>query len=86
MRKSTILIGQKCLFNYIAQSNYCITEIFNRSFLKENVEKKDGCKFVRVGLSPSKKFFFICLLKMIKNAFYFILKALSILKIFKLLS
>ena len=45
----------------------------------------------KVGLSPSKKkFFFICVtespLKMMKNAFYFILKALFILKIFQFLS
>ena len=45
---------------------------------------------LKVGLSPSKNFFVICfsaaLLKMIKNPFYFILKALFVLKIFKLLS
>ena len=44
----------------------------------------------KVGLSPSKKIGFICLiespLKMIKNAFYFILKAFFVLKIFKFLS
>ena len=44
----------------------------------------------KVGLSPSKNFFVICFiespLKMIKNAFYFILKALFVLKIFKFLS
>ena len=45
--------------------------------------------FIKVGLSPSKKCV-ICLiespLKMMKNAFYFVLKALSIIKIFKFLS
>ena len=45
---------------------------------------------LKVGLSPSKKFIFICFsespLKMMKNAFYFILKALMVLKIFKFLS
>ena len=45
---------------------------------------------LKVGLSPSKKICVICLiespLKMIKNAFYFILKALFVLKIFKLFS
>ena len=45
---------------------------------------------VKVGLSPSKKICLICLiensLKMMKNAFYFILKALFIRKIFKCLS
>ena len=45
---------------------------------------------VKVGLSPSKKICVISFiespLKTIKNAFYFILKALFILKIFKFLS
>ena len=44
----------------------------------------------KVGLSPSKKIRIICFiesfLKMMKNAFYFILIALFILKIFKFLS
>ena len=48
MIKSTILIGRNYLFNYIAQSNYCIIEIFNRSFLKNNIETKDGCKFDKI--------------------------------------
>ena len=45
---------------------------------------------IKVGLSPSQKICIICLsespLKMMKNAFYFILKVLFILKIFKFLS
>ena len=45
---------------------------------------------VKVGLSPTKDFFFICFndspSKMMKNIFYFILKALFVLKIFKFLS
>ena len=45
---------------------------------------------VKVRLSPSKKICVICLiespLKVMKNAFYFILKALFVLKIFKFLS
>ena len=45
---------------------------------------------LKVGLSPSKKNFFICFndspSKMMKNAFYFILKALFVLRIFKFLS
>ena len=52
-----------------------------------------GCgsgAFLKVGLSPSKKNCVICLienpLKMMKNAFYFILKALFVLRIFKFLS
>ena len=44
---------------------------------------------LKVGLSPSN-FFFICfkdsILRMMKNAFYFILKGLFVLKIFKFLS
>ena len=47
----------------------------------------DGLIFF--GLSPSKKICIICFtespLKMMKNAFYFILKALFVLKIFKFL-
>ena len=49
MIKSTILIGRNYLFNYIAQSNYWIIEIFNRSFLKNNIETKNGsCKFDKI--------------------------------------
>ena len=48
MVKSTILIGRNYLFNYIAQSNYCTIEIFNGSFLKNNIEKKDSCKFDKI--------------------------------------
>ena len=47
-------------------------------------------EYFKVGLSPSKKTFFISFnyspLKMMKNPFYFILKALFVLKIFKFLS
>ena len=47
-------------------------------------------RLLKVGLSPSKKISVICFiespLKMMKNAFYFILKALFILKMFKFLS
>ena len=45
---------------------------------------------VKVGLSCSKKICIICLiespLKMMKNAFYLILKAIFVLKLFKFLS
>ena len=45
-------------------------------------------KCLNVGLSPSKKNCFICFnkspIKMMKNAFYFILKALFILEMFKI--
>ena len=53
-------------------------------------EDFDPWCFAAVGLSPSKKICVICLiespLKMMKNAFYFILKAFFVLKIFKFLS
>ena len=66
----------------------------NKGSLSHNYRKTSvlGSFFnkVKVGLSPSKKFFAICLtqnpLKIMKNAFYFILKALFVLKIFKFLS
>ena len=49
-----------------------------------------ACIFIKVGLSPSKKICVSCLIEnpfiMMKNAFYFILKSLFILKIFKFLS
>ena len=48
MIKSTIVIGRNYLFIYIAQSNYCIIEIFNHSFSKNNIETKDGCKFDKI--------------------------------------
>ena len=48
------------------------------------------CVPLKVGLSPSKKICVICLIespfKMMKNAFYFILIARFVLKIFKFLS
>ena len=51
---------------------------------------KYGDYFLKVGLSPSKKICVICLiespLKMMKNAFYFVLKALFVLKVFKFMS
>ena len=47
-------------------------------------------RLLKVGLSPSKKICVICLieipLKLMKNVFYFTLKALFALKIFKILS
>ena len=66
----------------------------NKGFLSHNYRKTSvlGSLFnkVEVGLSPSKRFFAACLtenpLKIMKNAFYFILKALFVLKIFKFLS
>ena len=51
----------------------------------------NGCSTsIKVGLSPSQKKCVICFvkssLKMMKNAFYFILRALFVLKKFKFLS
>ena len=46
--KSTLLTGRNYLFNSIAQGNYCIIESFNRSFLKNNIETRDGCKFDKI--------------------------------------
>ena len=48
MIKFTIPIGQNYLFDFIAQSNYCTIEIFNRSYLKNNIEKKSSCKFDKI--------------------------------------
>ena len=46
--------------------------------------------YIKVGLSPSKKICIISLiespLKMMENVFYFVLKGLFVLKIFKFLS
>ena len=54
------------------------------------VSKQVYQNIVKIGLSSSKKKCFICfnesLLKVMKNAFYFILKALFVLKIFNFLS
>ena len=51
-------------------------------------KKRKDC--VKGGLSPAKKFFFIYFngspSKMMKNAFYFMLKALVVLSIFRFLS
>ena len=38
----------KLFIDYIAQNNYCIIEFFNCSFLKNNIEAKDGCKFDKI--------------------------------------
>ena len=46
--KSAIPIGQNYLFNYIAGRNYCIIDIFNRSFSRNNIQTKDGCKFDKI--------------------------------------
>ena len=64
----------------------------NSKLNKVGFEYYGGCSLlgIKVRLSPFKKICVICLiespLKMMKNAFYFILKAIFILKIFKFLS
>ena len=51
---------------------------------KKDDNKNNTYNNIKVGLSPSKKNYFICFnespLKMMKNAFYFILKAPFVLK------
>ena len=68
-----------------------IASSFDDVPLKHILSLHKKMKFsIKVRLLPSKKDFFICvnhsLSKMMKNSFYFILKALFVLKIFKLLS
>ena len=73
---------------------------FDEHFIKHYNESNDKGYFLEVdveypknlfkaGLAPSKKILFICFnkspLKMTKNVFYFILKALFVLRIFKFL-
>ena len=62
--------------------------VFEREYSKQIIDSQ--IRKVKVGLPPSKKICVICLtespLKMMKNTFYFILKALFVLKIFKFLS
>ena len=72
--------------------NYCCVRGFKSAFYDQNREKTNISLFTifKVGLSPSKKQFFTCFdqfsLKLMKNAFYFILKAFFLLKISKFLS
>ena len=76
-------------------------EIYKRSaflhkFLKDSSDsswqkyRKQRNKCVKVGLLPSKNFYYYLLQRLfasvMKNAFYFILKALFVLNIFKFLS
>ena len=62
----------------------------SREFHKCSKLSNSSKLILKVGLLPSKKVFFICFndspSKMMKNAFYFIVKSLFILKIFKFLS
>ena len=64
--------------------------ILNLHVLVQYFVKRYIFSSITVGLSPSKKNIFFALMiapsKMIKNAFYFILKVIFVLKIFKFLS
>ena len=63
---------------------------FYQNILQKMWRRNSPQIFFKVGLLPSKKIYVICFiespLRMMKNAFYFILKALIVLKIFKFLS
>ena len=54
-------------------------------FEKSSLQNLNPTKYLKLGLSPSKKNVFVCFnesrFQMMKNAFYFILKALLFLKI-----
>ena len=75
------------VYFYIKMLSKFHTSFFSKTCLLENLAPRVLCLFeLKVGLSLSKKFFFICLndrsSKMMKNAFIFNLKALFVLKIF----
>ena len=73
----------------LQQLNFVVLMIRFRYFLNQLINTNVNVN-IKVGLSPSKKNGVICLiespLKMMKNAFYFILKALFALKLFKFLT
>ena len=96
-----VLVFPLVILDCTLQSIYIITK-FNQSIRRRTRDRKitailkvannistSWCLF-KVGLSPSKKFFLICFnyspSPMMKNDFYFMLKALFVLKIFKFLS
>ena len=72
-------------FRCYSRHQIIIFSIFYFDFFRYHI-----CKFFKVGLSSPKKICIICLiespLKVMKNVFYFTLKALFIRKIFKFLS
>ena len=45
--KFIIVIARNHLFDFISQSNYYVTEIFNRSFFTKNIETKDGFRLIK---------------------------------------
>ena len=67
-----------------------VIHINRNALTSQNTGSKRPSAVIKVRLSPSKRNCFICFnespLKMVKNDFYFILKALFVLKIFKFLS
>ena len=67
-----------------------VLEIDKMTLLYLLILQENITKLFKVGISPSKKNRVICLiespLKMMKNDFYFILKALFVLKLFRFLS
>ena len=79
--------GSQITWYYVSLNNIWKNIIYKRVF--EWLVILVGCK-IKVGISPSKNICVICFIespfKMVKNAFYFILKALFVLKIFKFLS
>ena len=84
-------VEESCFFFQCRVKNLTCPNFMNPFYLKLSYSV---CTCIalnfKVGLSPSKKrcpiCFIECLLKIMKNAFYFIVRALSVLKIFKFLS
>ena len=80
----TISLLMNIIFQYYLLESICF--LFPAVFFLHTIFPD----FFKVGLSPSKKICFVFFdespLKMMKNAFYLILKALFVLKIFKFLS
>ena len=76
------------------KNSFFLSAVIDWNSLQNNIPIVGSFVFknniLKVGLSPSKEKFFICFndgpSKVMKNAFYFILKALFVLKIFKFLS
>ena len=76
--------------SYVHAQIPCLGKIWFQRDLGQNDIGQLECKVFKVGVTTSKNNFFISFndspLKMMKNAFHFILKALFVLKIFKFLS
>ena len=82
---------QRGSLTFFLISSSCPFQSWYKMHMKINalMISKENKRAFKVGLSPSKNFDFICFnvspLKVAKNAFYFILKALFVLKTFKFL-